>query len=171
MKVKDLMVPVGEYSTVAANASLSDVATALADSKHRDVFVINNDGNLVGVINMTDILLALEPNYKKLGQKELATDILSHRYVADLFKEYGLWADPLNALCERSSDIPASKVMYVPGEGEFLNEEDDLAHGMHRFIAGVHQPILVRSNGTIVGVLRLNDLFNEVRGRMTTCVE
>ena len=45
MKVKDLMVPVDEYTTVAADASLSDVATALADSKHRDVFVINNDGN------------------------------------------------------------------------------------------------------------------------------
>lgn len=171
MKVNELMVPVDEYATVGADASLSDVAAALASSNHRDVFVINDDGNLVGVINMTDILLALEPNYKKLGQKELDTDILSYRYVADLFKEYGLWADPLTALCERGSDIPASKVMYVPGEGEYLNVDDNLAHGIHRYIAGVHQPVLVRDNGTIVGVLRLSDLFNEVRQRMATCAE
>lgn len=171
MKVKDLMVSVDEYHTVGADASLSDVATVLAGSKHRDAFVVNDDGNLVGVINMTDILMALEPNYKKLGRKELDTDILSRRYVADLFKEFGLWADPLSALCERGAATKASKVMYVPEPGEYLNEDDELAHGIHRYIAGVHQPILVRNNGTIVGVLRLNDLFNEVRSRMMACTE
>lgn len=171
MKVKELMVSVDEYATVGADASLSDVAAVLAGSNHRDVFVINGEGNLVGVINMTDILMALEPNYKKLSRKELDTDILSSRYVADLFKNYGLWSDPLTDLCKNGVDLKAETVMYVPDEGEYINEDDDLAQGFHRYIAGVHQPVLVRSNGTIVGVLRLSDLFNEVKTRMMTCAE
>ncbi len=53
---------------------------------------------------------------------------------------------------------------------EYLNEEDELGHAMHRYIVGMHQPLLVRNNGTITGVLRLSDIFDEVKNRMLTCV-
>jgi len=171
MQVKDLMIPVGEYKTVGADASLSEVAGVLANSEHRDVLVVNDDGDLEGVITMTDILMALEPNYKKLSQKDLDSDILSNRYVADLFKEFDLWADPLEAVCEKSASILAGEVMHIPSEGEYLQEDEELEYGIHRYIAGVHQPILVRSNGTIVGVLRLSDIFDEIKAQMLVCVE
>jgi len=169
MQVKDLMIPVSDYKTVAADASLSDVAVVLADSEHRDVLVVNNNGDLEGVITMTDILMAMEPNYKKLAQKDLDSDILSNRYVADLFKEFGLWADPLTALCEKSADTKACDIMYVPTEDEYVQGDDKLEYGIHHYIADKHQPVLVRNNGTIVGVLRLSDIFDEVKARMMTC--
>lgn len=171
MQVSELMIPVGEYKTVDADASLSDVITVLADSDHRDVLVINADGNLEGIITMTDILMALEPNYKKLGQKDLHSDTLSNRYVADIFKEFGLWTDPLSALCEKSVGIKTADIMYVPAEGEYLDEDDDLEYGIHRYIVGIHQPALVRRDGIIVGVLRLSDIFNEIKNRMLTCID
>jgi len=171
MKVKDLMIPVGEYKTVGMDATFSEVATALSEGNHRDVIVVNADGNLEGVLTMTDILVALEPNYKNLGKKDLDSDILSNRYVADLFKEFGLWSDTLSELCKKGASIKASDTMYVPNEMEYLNEEDELAHAMHRYIVGMHQPLLVRNNGTITGVLRLSDIFDEVKNRMLTCVD
>lgn len=169
MKVKDLMIPVSEYKTVGLDATFSEVAAALSESTHRDVIVVNENGNLEGVVTMTDILVALEPNYKKLGKKDLDSDILSNRYVADLFKEFDLWADPLTELCKRGATIKASEAMYTPADDEYINEEDELAHGIHKYIVGAHQPLIVRSNGTITGILRLSDIFNEVKNRMLAC--
>ena len=66
MKVKELMTPLSEYSTFGMDAKLSDIVISLSESKHRDVLIINENGNLKGVLTMTDILGTLEPNYKKL---------------------------------------------------------------------------------------------------------
>ena len=169
MKVKDLMIPVGDYKSVATDATLSTVAAVLADSEHRDVFVVNATGDLEGVLTMTDILVALEPNYKKLGQKDLDSDILSNRYVADLFKEFGLWGNTLDELCKKAVATSAADVMYVPSDEEYMNEEDDLEQAIHRYIVGTHQPIFVKSNGTVTGVIRLSDIFNEIKDRMASC--
>lgn len=169
MKVKDLMIPVGEYRTVSENATFGEVASVLLDSGHRDVLVVDDSGNLAGVLTMTDILVALEPNYKKLGKKDLGSDTLSNRYVADIFKEFDLWGDTLSQLCKKSGTTKASEAMYVPLEAEYLNAEDPLEHAIHRYIMGVHQPLLVRSNGTITGVLRLGDIFEQVTKRMIAC--
>lgn len=170
MKVKDLMIPVGEYSSVGKDATLNEVATALSEGAHRDVFVVNDNGDLEGVLTMTDIFVALEPNYKKLGQKDLASDVLTKRYVADLFKQYNLWGDTLGELCRKAVDTSAAEVMHVPGDEDYLNEEDDIEEAIHRLIVGQHQPFFVRSNGTISGILRLSDIFDEVKNRLATCV-
>lgn len=170
MKVKDLMIPVGEYKTVGADAKLSDIAELLGTGGHRDVIVVNADGDLEGVLTMTDILAALEPNYKKVGRKELATDVLTSRYVTDLFKQYDLWGDTLGELCKKAIDSSVGDVMYVPTEDEYIKEEDELAHAIHRYIVGTHQPLFVKSNGTITGLLRLSDIFEEIKTRMAACV-
>jgi len=169
MKVKDLMTPVGEYRTVGVGAIFGEVAAALADSGHRDVIVVDGDGNLAGVLTMIDIMLALEPNYKKLGKKDLGSDTLSNRYVADVFKEFDLWSDTLNKVCQHGYSTKVAEAMYVPGEAEYLDEDDALEHAIHRFIIGTHQPLIVRRDGVITGVLRLSDVFGEITKRMLAC--
>jgi len=169
MKVKALMIPVGEYRTVGVDATFGEVAAALVDSGHRDVIVVDKDGNLAGVLTMTDIMVALEPNYKKLGKKDLDSDTLSNRYVADVFKEFGLWSDTLGKLCKDGQSTKVTEAMYVPADAEYLDEEDSLEHAIHRFIVGTHQPLIVRRNGSITGVLRLGDVFEEITKRMLAC--
>ena len=169
MKVKELMTPLSEYVTLGLDAKLSDVVVSRADSKHRDVLIVNENGNLKGVLTMTDILSMLEPSYKKLKTEDLAKDTLTNRYVADIFKEFGLWSASLSELCEKGCDISVVDAMHVPEKGEYLDEEDNLEHGLHNFVVGVHQPLIVRKNGEITGVLRLTDVFDEVKKRMATC--
>lgn len=171
MKIKDLMTPVSEYTTVGPDASFAEVAAAMCNGSHQDVIVVDGNGDLVGLVTMTDVLGALEPNYKRLSKKHLDSDTLTRRYVADLFKEFGLWDDPLTELCKRGVSLKASEAMHVPAEAEYVNEEDNLAHAMHRYIVGVHQPLVVRNNGTITGILRLQDIFDEVKNRMLSCVD
>jgi len=169
MKVKDLMIPVGEYRTVGVDAIFGEVAAALADTDHRDVIIVDRDGNLAGVLTMIDIMLALEPNYKKLGRKDLGSDTLSNRYVADVFKEFDLWADTLTKVCQNGYATKVADAMYVPAETDYLDEDDDLEHAIHRFIIGTHQPLIVRKADAITGVLRLSDVFGEISKRMLAC--
>ena len=169
MKVKELMTPLSEYSTFGMDAKLSDIVISLSESKHRDVLIINENGNLKGVLTMTDILGTLEPNYKKLNTRDKDRDTLTNKYVADIFKEFGLWSASLNELCKNGCSTSVTKAMHVPEKEEYLDEEDDLEHGLHNYIVGVHQPLIVRKNGKITGTLRLTDVFDEVRKRMVAC--
>lgn len=169
MKIKNLMIPVGDYKTVGIDATFGDVATVLQESEHRDVLVVNEEGKFVGVLTMIDIILALEPNYKKLGDKDLSSDILSNRFVAEQFKEFDLWSNPLSTLCESAASIKVTDAMYTPADGEYIDVEADLEQGVHRYIVGVHQPVVVRDNGDVVGILRMSDIFDEIKSRMLAC--
>ena len=170
MQVKELMIPVADYQTLGEDASLGDVAAALNASKHRDILVVNARGSFVGVLTMSDFILALEPNYKKLNNKDLDTDILSNRLVAEQFKEFNLWGDSLSNLCSKATTIKVIDAMHVPEDGHYIDADSDIEHGLHMYMVGTPQPLIVRSNGSVVGVLRMSDVFAEIVNRMNACV-
>ncbi|WP_243544873.1 CBS domain-containing protein [Pseudodesulfovibrio tunisiensis] len=178
MKVKELMIPVAEYVTVGQDATLSDVFRTLEEDHqakpdkshaHRDVLVLDAQGGFLGKLTMTDILRSLEPNYKKLMNGDAADATLTSEYVAGVFRDFGLWTDTLQSLCGQAMDVPAVEAMHRPAESEFMEEDDDLEIAVHKYIMGGHQPLLVRRDGKVTGVIRLSDIFEEVRSRMTTC--
>lgn len=179
MKVKNVMIPIAQYATVDRGATLRGVFEALEEDfrckegqchPHRDVVVLDEKGKFAGIINLVDILRSLEPNYGKLSDSDMTGAVLSRDYVLNVFKQFGLWSDSLEGLCEKAVDIKVADIIHVPDESEVMNEEDDLALAIHHYIYGVHQPIMVRNdNGEISGVLRLSDIFEEVRSRMLAC--
>ena len=170
MKVKELMIPVADYQTLGEDACLGDVAAALNASKHRDILVVNGSGSFVGVLTMADVILALEPNYKKLKKKDLATDVLSNRLVAEQFKEFNLWGDTLSNICGKAVKIRVTDAMHVPEEAHYIDEDNDIEHGVHMYMVGTPQPLIVRNNGEVTGVLRMSDVFAEIVNRMNACV-
>ena len=46
-----------------------------------------------------------------------------------------------------------------PTEVEYLDEEDNLEFGVHHYITGVHQPLIVRRKREVTGLLRLADVL------------
>ena len=169
MKVKELMIPVADYQTLGEDATLGDVAAALTASKHRDILVVDAAGSFVGVLTMADVILALEPNYKKLSKKGLDTDILSNRLVAEQFKEFNLWGDSLTNICSKGVGIKATDAMHVPEDAHYIDGDSDVEHGVHMYMVGTPQPLIVRSNGNVIGVLRMSDVFAEIVNRMNAC--
>jgi predicted transcriptional regulator len=169
MKVKELMTPVGDYQTLGTDATLGDVVSILQPGSHRDILIVDGQGAFAGVLTMSDIITALEPNYKKLFKKDLQSDTLSHRYVAEQFKEFNLWSDTLNNICARGIKIKVTDAMHVPEEGHYINEDNDIEYGVHMYMVGTPQPLIVRNNGQVTGVLRMSDVFKEIIGRMHTC--
>ena len=169
MKIKELMTPLSEYSTLGTDAKLSDVIVSLTESKHRDILIVDENGDLKGILTMTDILRALEPSYKKLDTHDRYKATLTSRYVGDVFKEFGLWTSSLSELCKKGCTTSVVDIMHVPDITDYLNEDDELEDALHHYVVGTQQPLIIRKNGEITGILRLVNVFDEIKKRMIAC--
>lgn len=76
-KVKDLMVSLSEYATVSEDATLFEAVLALEKAQeafeknrytHRAILVRGKSGDIIGKISQLDVLMGLEPNYKRSGR-------------------------------------------------------------------------------------------------------
>lgn len=178
VKVKELMIPIQEYVRVTEDQKLINVFHALKnyhDTKdkaqpcHRDVLVFSDADEFLGKITMIDIFKALEPNYQQLEKTSYSHEVLTGEYVAKQFKDFGLWTNTLQEICSNGAALSVSEVMHKPVAGEYIDEDDSIEKAVHLYIVGVHQPLIVRNNGKVTGVLRFGDLFNEMMKRMLVC--
>ncbi len=171
--VKTVMISLSDYVTIKETNTVYDVFQLLEKNRsanrhaHRDAIVVDDNGNFKGKITMLDVFRTLEPNYKKLKNYEDGT--LTKDYVINAVRDFKLWREPMQSLCERGANVKVSDIMYVPDEFEYLQEEDSLEKALHEYVMGVHQPLIVKSGDTVTGVLRFGDLFEVVRDQMLSC--
>ena len=175
MLVKDVMIPISRYVTVKKNNTLIDVLAALENSRkseaehaHRDAIVVDEDGEFVGTVTMLDIFRALEPNYKKVDEKK-AMGTLTQFFVEKAVKEFNLWMEPMQDVCGRGAHKFVSEVMHVPAGADYVKEEDSIELALHKYVMGVHQPLIVKAGDAVTGVLRFGDVFEVTRKAMLSC--
>lgn len=176
--VKELMVPLAEYVRVGEDDTLHQCFQAMEEDRkrkglsghaHRDALVFGKDGKFLGKVTMLDVFMALEPTYKRLMGEGKAEASLTSDYVAKLYKDYDLWTEPLDNLCEQGAGLKVSDIMQTCDAKEFMDEGDDVGKALHKFVMGVHQPIIVRNGEDVTGVLRLGDVFEKVRELTLAC--
>ena len=179
--VKDLMVPLEEYATVAEDATLYDAVMALEKAQedldrsfykylHRAILVLDVDKNVVGKISQLDVLGALEPKYREVGDLgKLSKTGFSPEFMKSMLDQYALWDRPLNQICSKASNIKVKTFMHTPTEGEYIHEDARLGEAMHQLVLGHHQSLLVTSIKKIVGILRLTDVFMKIFEEMRAC--
>ena len=176
-KVKQAMIPIANYVTVKKEDNLVDVLQALEESRvskeshaHRDAIVVDNNGTFIGKITMIDIFRALEPNYKHV-LKQKKKGFLTNDFVSSAVKDFLIWMEPARTICERGSKLEVAKVMHTPERFEYINEDDTLEKAMALYVMGVHQPLIVRKDGVVTGLLRFGDVFEFVREGLLSCTE
>lgn len=181
-RVKRIMIPMDNYIQVTPEESIIDVLQALENARssdeshaHRDALVVDANGGFMGKVTMIDIFMALEPKYRKLGKgvDEIVAGgkgELTRALIVDAIDDFELWVDPEQTLCERGSALKVSEVMHTPDELEYLDEEDSLEKALHRYVMGVHQPLIVKRGEMVTGVLRFGDLFETIRENLLSCV-
>ncbi len=172
--VKDLMVPLDEYATVSQEATLCDAVLALEkaqeelDSKryaylHRAVLVYDEKENIVGKLSQLDVLRSLEPKYNQISESaSLSKAGFSWNFLKSMMEKYSLLAGSFIDICKKASKLKVKDFMYIPTEGEYIEENSPLREAIHSFILGHHQSLLVTKGGKITGILRLTDVFKEV---------
>ena len=190
LKVKDLMIPLGEYTTVSENATLYEAVRVLREVQkkyleqakasrevrypHRAVLVLDSQGRVVGKISQLDVLRALEPQYARIMTSpslgRLAASGFSAEFLEDLIERYGLFSSGLKDLCQKAAERRVRDFMYTPQEGEYVRDEDTLDRAVHKLVMGQHQSLLVLDgSGEIVGILRLVDVFEVIASAIEAC--
>ncbi len=77
-----------------------------------------------------------------------------------------MWNKPLSNLVEKASTVTVRDLVREIAEGETVDAEDSLDRALHQLIVGRFQSLLVTSNGDIVGILRLADIYEEICKRL-----
>lgn len=177
--VKDLMVPLSSYAVCSEEATLYEAVIALEQAQkafqqstyqHRAILVQNKEKKIVGKLSQLDVLRALEPRYKDIGESSsLAKTGLSPLFLRSMREHFHLWEKPLDDICKKASSIIVKDIMYSPTQGEYVKEDSTLDDAIHQLVIGHHQSLLVTRGKDIVGILRLTDVFLEICNRMKTC--
>jgi len=177
--VKDLMVPLDEYATVSEDATLLEAVMALEKAqsefdqdryRHRAILILGKDGNVVGKVSQLDILRALEPKYGDLGNQIPLTRFgYSRKFMSSLLEKFRLWETPVEDICRKSLDLKVTQFMYVPTDGEYVEENATLTEAIHLLVMGHHQSLLVTKGEKITGILRLTDVFKEATQIIKNC--
>jgi len=172
LKVKDLMVPLSEYATVSIEATLREVVAALKKAqdeydkdkyRHRAVLIYDGKDKIVGKVSQHDILRALEPKYEQMGTGGMHRFGFTPKFMQAMFDQFSLWDAALEDICKRASWLKVKTFMYTPGEGEYVDENAGLSQAIHQLVMGHHQSVLVTGRDRIVGILKLTDVYREIR--------
>ncbi|MGD8702058.1 MAG: CBS domain-containing protein [Desulfosarcina sp.] len=172
--VKELMIPISNYVTVKQSDTLVDVLQALESARqadahaHRDAVVVDDGGTFLGKVTMIDVFRALEPNYQKMVGKA-SEGTLTKAWVMKAVQSFHLWSAPEADICQRGARKTVGEVMHAPRSFEFLREDDTLEKALNLYVMGVHQPLIVKRDETVTGVLRFGDMFEVVRKGLLAC--
>jgi CBS domain-containing protein len=170
------MLPLSEYVVITEETTLKDALVSLRDSQaslpegrspHRAVLVADANGAIVGKLGQHEFLEALEPKYKVLGDvQRLAQTGLGEAFVSSVMENYRFWQDDLDVVSRRASNI---RVRDVMGSAEVrIDEGASVTEAIHMFVMARAQSILVTNGTSVVGILRLSDLFAEISGFVTS---
>jgi len=172
--VKDLMVPLSEYATVAEGSTLFDAILALEKAQlefdykhtqyhHRAVLILDKDKRVVGKLSQFDVLKALEQKNEKTERiDDISMFGFSDQFVKSLKKKHSLTGVPLDTICTRAASRKVEDFMQAYSEGEYIDENSTLDAAISQIITGDHFSLLVAKENEIVGILRLSDVFAAV---------
>ena len=175
-QVKEIMIPILNYVTVQKENTLVEVLQSLEqarksenDHAHRDVIVVDANGVFIGKVTMIDVFRALEPNYSKVEQGQ-DKGVLTADFVMKAAKDFNLWIEPTQTICERGGRLTVSDVMHTPEKMEYIEESATLENALHLYVMGIHQPLIVNNkDGKVTGLLRFGDVFEVIRQRLLNC--
>lgn len=172
LTIKQLTVPLAEYATVSDKSTLYDAILALEKSQtsneltyypHRAILVFDEENRVVGKLGQFDILMALESKYSEIPDFERLTGMgLSSDFARDLFRQYSVWNEPLEKICQEAADLKVRDVMYKLHEDEYIDVGSALDEAIHQLIMGRHQSLLVTRENEIIGILKLTDVFHRI---------
>jgi hypothetical protein len=179
IRVRDLMIPVEKYSTIADTATLYDAVLKLEESErdyeagqcpHRALLVKDSSGEIIGKMGKIDVLRSLEPKYTELGDLRKVSGFgLSAAFLKSVMDKFELWETPLDDLCRKAGALNVGAIVASPLEGETVDVDATLNRAVHQIILGHHQSLLVISGSRVVGILRLVDVFDEITKRIKLC--
>lgn len=177
--IRELMVPLSNYATVSQEASLFEAVVALKEAqaaftqrtyKHRAILIFDENNKVVGKVNLATILKALEPKYgEMLSDHSPSHTGFSAEFQREIIESFKLWASSLNDLCAKAAKLKVKSFMMILKKEEQVEVDAPLEVAIHQLVLGHLQSLLVMENNSVVGLLRLTDVFESVAENIMAC--
>lgn len=160
--VRDHLIPIAKYPSLKETQTLSDAAQAILSYTcgngrliFSEILVLNDHNQLVGHLNLRSILNALD---KRLAD---IPEVKGHEGKGAQFPNLSiLWEESFFHTCTLKRDIPIQDVMLETGS--YAKSSDSLIKALSIILQG-HEDILpVEENGSIIGVIRLEEIFKVI---------
>ncbi len=169
-KVSDVMLPLEEYATIPVGSTVKDALVALNKAQlgltydrhhHRAILVLDRDGEVVGKLTHLSILGSLEPRLlENVDIESLDRAGLTPEFVESMQESYHLLNSSLEVLCSRAAGLRVEDAM-VPTIYS-IDVDASLGEAIHVAVREHVQSLVVTRTGTVVGILRTSDVFEEV---------
>ena len=176
-RVKDIMNPIEEYSTVDVEAHLCEALSILKKNHesiksctvgtfHKTLFITDASKNIIGKLSMYDIIRGLVPESAKKPALRAYRALLSSRAeavadeVGEIQKRFK-WLD--NTFFDLVKQEVNTKIKDCMSPIQpVLKEEDTLNWAIYTmFRVNEREPLVLR-DGKIVGVINLMNIFSEL---------
>lgn len=161
---EDIMIPIADYTTIYEDSTVREgiarlkeayesfVATELImESGHRAIIVFNRRDELVGVLNMRNLLGALRPEYLTAPKPSMADSTqFSPMFWTGLFSEQAVKLGEMKV-----RDIMSERPPVVEHDSNLMEVADTMYMENRRRVA-------VMRDGKITGIVREQELFYEL---------
>ncbi len=160
-KVKDLMIPITEYSTVPVDALVQDAIKMLMGAlnqsgAHRSVVVVDEQGDVMGILTLRDLIKALEP-------RSLDPDAVRGS-ISWLVENTDPGVYPEGQFTQRSKLEAKKTVREVMGKLYLITigDEAPLLKAVHIMLQNNVGSLPVLRDGKLVGMIRISEIFQEI---------
>jgi DNA-binding response OmpR family regulator len=163
-KAGDIMIPIEEYTTIQANATISEGISALKrsfenavstsrimETGHRSIMVFDQKESLVGILSILDLIQAIRPAYLSAPKPSMAD---SMQYSTMFWS--GLFTTQTKTLVKKRIEDVMSEAPLSVSEDTNLMEVANLLYTEKR------RRMAVTRKGKVVGVVREQELFFEM---------
>jgi len=159
--VGDVMVPLGEYTTIRENQSVAEGIAVLKasfstqirtsrilETGHRSLLVFGAKGQIKGILTIVDLLEAILPAYLT-APKPSTADSLQY---SPMF-----WSGMFTRETQQLASTPVGELMSPTPPT--IDVRANLMEAAHRIVHERCRRLIVEQDGELVGVLREQDLF------------
>ena len=173
VRVMGAMVPLKEYTVIAGARPVREAVAALRESYtsrmatsrlletgHRSILVTGDDGAVIGILAITDLMAVIMPGYLSSPKPSTADSI---QYSPMFWK--GMFGKEIVA----KADLPVKAVMspvplIIDGRASLM----EAAYVMHRNRV---RRLLVKISGQVAGIIREQDLFFEMERALRSAAQ
>lgn len=168
--VRDIMVPIMEYTTIKEEESVGEALRKLRESfslaactsrlmetGHRSILVFDQEGNMKGILSIRNLLEGIMPAYLSAPRPSMADGI----QYSPMF-----WAGAFN---REVRDLARNKVSGIMSPAPpVIRADANLMEVAYTMVTQNYRRMAVIQKETVVGIIREQDLFFEMEKVLRT---
>jgi DNA-binding response OmpR family regulator len=162
--VADVMIPIADYTTVNQNSTVGEAIDKLRESffsreatsrimetGHRSIMVFDDQGDVIGILAIIDLLDAVMPGYLSAPKPSTADSIqYSPMFWSGMFTR-----EIRKIAAQKISDVMSPAPLTISAEANLM----EAAYAM---VANKKRRLAVEQSDRIIGIIREQDLFFEI---------